>query len=160
MRQGFVEPDARREFLGKSPGGAREKLLVARFAGAQKNHLEIPLHQFVKNLFDEIDTLLRSKPADHTQQRVGFPRQAQASLQTLFADALAREIVFAIWLGDEGIGLRAPLVVIHAVQDPDHIPGALSKHPFQAKALLHIHDLLGVTGAHGGNLIGKDQGAF
>src|SRR5438046_9439229 len=111
MRQGFVEPDARREFLGKSPGGAREKLLVARFAGAQKNHLEIPLHQFVKNLFDEIDTLLRSKPADHTQQRVGFPREAQASLQTLFADALASELVFAVLLGREGLSYSTTLDV-------------------------------------------------
>src|SRR5579872_6912140 len=65
-----------------------------------------------------------------------------------------------IGLGDESILLRAPLVVIHAVEDPGHRAGALPQHAIQAKTKFRRLNLLAVFSAHGGYVVGKNQRAL
>ena len=61
---------------------------------------------------------------------------------------------------DVFVALRAPFVVVHAIQDPAHRAGARAQHAFQAKAVFAGLDLLRVPAAYSGDVIGKGQRAF
>ncbi len=51
-------------------------------------------------------------------------------------------------------------MIIDAVENSDQIRRALPQDAFETEALLGGHDLLGVGGADGGDLVGKQQPAF
>ena len=52
------------------------------------------------------------------------------------------------------------MVVIEAIENAQHIGCPLAQHAFEAEALLGLHDFFGIRRAHGGYLVGKNQGAF
>ena len=86
-----------------------------------------------------------------------MPKAASRSCLHL---ALPDKILRRILRGDELVGLRTPLVVVHAVQDSGHGRSAVAQHAFQAEAKFRGLDFLAVLPADGGDEVGKYQRAL
>ena len=91
----------------------------------------------------------------------GLRRQAEFLQQLRFADALAApDLRPNSCAGMQRVGLRAPLAVIHAVQDAVSTSGARAQRAVQAEAVFRRLDLARVGGADGVERVGERDAAL
>ncbi len=78
----------------------------------------------------------------------------------MFTFRLAAQILRRILRDDEFVGLRAPLLVVHPVQDAGHRRRAIAQDAFQAESVFGGLDLLTVFLADRGDVVRVHERAF
>ena len=121
--------------------------------------MDAALHHARHRLREHVVSLLVCEPpdgrADHRPRR---RIEADFLLERRLARCLPREILRGVMLGDEGILLRAPTLVVDAVHDAGQVALAVAQEPFQTGAdLVALHDLPRVRRRHRGQLFGEDE---
>ena len=143
-------------------GLGRQPAVIFLLAGAQDDHHEVPCHELGQHLGHQVEALLVRQAGDHGQDG-GLGQlliEPEGLHQGGLVGGLALEVVRAEVGGQQLVGLRAPLPVIHPVQDAVQVGGAVAQHPLQAVAELRGLDLLAVAGADGGDGVGVDDAAL
>ena len=128
MGQPLVEVRVDRRLPGMSLPDGPQLGFVVRLARAEQHELQVARQQVVEGPEQDVDSLLLGQPGHHAHQRSVGDRQADALLEVGPAVAFAREVGGGIRTSNEAVGGRVPDGVVHAVEDPDELPGALPEH--------------------------------
>ena len=126
----------------------QEQFFVLRFARAQRRQIITFGYQVVGGLGDQAGALLAGEARDDADQgRVhGFRRQPKLVHQVLLANTFAAQIGGGIMRRDEGIGLRIPFRIVHAVQNAGKRLAPRPQHAVQSEAIFRSLNLAGVGG--------------
>src|SRR6185312_868982 len=106
--------------------------------------------------------LLACKPRDDADQGSvhGFGGQVEGFDESLFADSLARQVVFGVMGGKQRVDIGTPLAVIDAVENAGKRSGAGAQGAVQTEAVFGGLDLPGVRRADGAQGVGKRNTAL
>ena len=148
--------------LGNCLLQALEHLFVGLVAGAQRDDDHLLAGEAVGDLRDQVESLLRGEARDDSDDRefrIGV-LDAESGKQILLVFGLAGEILRRILRDRELVGLRAPLVVVDAVENAGHGGGAVAQHAFETESVFGGLDLLAVFLADRGDVVRIRQRAF
>ena len=139
-----------------------EEPLIDRLARPQRHHGQIPIRQLVRNLRHQVEAFLFRKPRNNPYHRrlLRHLLQSKGTQQIGPALPLARQIVHRIVRREVAVRGRAPLGIVHAVQNPAQVRRPREQHAVQLLPKLRRLNLLGILAAHGGQNVGVNQPAL
>src|SRR5207248_9128922 len=114
-----------------------KKFFIARLAAAEHGDLDAALDQRRKDVFNQIETLLRREARDHGDKRhIVFVGKVQGFSEGFFASAFPGETVFTVVVREKRIRPRIPQMVIDAVKNAHESACALAQDAVQTESLL------------------------
>src|ERR1051325_6078287 len=116
----------------------------------------------MRDLRDQVKAFLRGKARDNADHRQidGNAFHAELAQQVIFAFFFALKIFRRVLPRKMLVALRAPLVVVHAVQNPAQRACTRLQYAFQAKAIFAGLNLLRIFTADGSDVVRKNQRAL
>ena len=108
----------------------------------------------------EVEALLPGQPRDHADEEPGTGGQAHLLAQRRPADGLALEVARPVALGQGGVRLGVPQLVVDPVDHPVELVAALLQHALEAIAERGGANLLRVGAAHRGQEVREHQSAL
>ena len=156
--QGAVHLKAGGQLAGVLPLRPAEQIHIPVLAHAQHHHLSAGVHNGIQHPVHQVQALLPRQPGNHGNEgRFCVFGQVQLPLQRQLVLHLQLHRFGGVVALDHGIGSRVVFLGIDAVQDAHQIPRPGPQQPVQLFAVIGGLDLLGVGGAHGGDLLGVHQ---
>ena len=125
-----------------------EELLQARLPAPQDGEAEIDVRQDGRHrLGEEVEPLLRRQPRyDPDGRHLATVGEAEPGEEDLLVLLLGGEIARPVAERDIAVRLRAPFVVVDAVQDPDQARAPCPEYLVEPGAVLGGLDLAGIGG--------------
>ena len=153
----LVMAEAADESAGESILCVAESILKILIAGSDDDHLHVHAHDVVQNTGDQIETLLRGKPRDETDQRNVTLLQPQFFLQCSLVELLPGGIRRIIMNGNMHICARIERYCVYSVQDAGQDVLSCAKQTVETFAEISGTDLLGIGRADGRDAVCEDE---
>ena len=159
MRERLAERAEIRHLSREAPGQRGEELLVFRLSRTEHHHLHrTPREEARQDVEAKIEAFLPGEARhDADDRHLTCVRQVRAREQRLLVQLLAAQIFARVAMREESVAVRAPLVLVDAVEDPEEHVRALAQVGIEPDAVLRPLHLARVAGAHRGDGIRVEQ---